>query len=336
MVIDASTIALLAVALVFAFLNGLHDSSNIVATMISSRAMSPRKALMLTAIAEFCGPFLLGVAVARTVGSEVIAPESIQFAVIIAGVLGAIVWNVVTWLAGIPSSASHALIGGLVGAAAMAQGPQVVQLAGLEKILIALFVAPIAGLIVGYIAMKTVLFLARGATPRINVFFRRAQTVTAVTLALSHGSNDAQKVAGIIVLGLITLGRQDSFFIPTWVLLVSAGGLAFGTSIGGWRIIRTLGGRFYKIRPVHGFTAQVSSAAVIGIASWLGGPVSTTHVVSSSILGIGAAQRVSQVRWGVAQEIAIAWLLTIPATGAVAALFYLGLLYLGWETMIYF
>ncbi|NOZ27737.1 MAG: inorganic phosphate transporter [Chloroflexi bacterium] len=320
---------LVAVALVFAFLNGLHDSSNIVATIISSRAMSPRKALTLTAIAEFCGPFLLGVAVARTIGSEVVAPESIQFAVIMAGMLAAIVWNVVTWLAGIPSSTSHALVGGLVGAAAMAKGPHVIQVTGLEKILIALFVAPLVSLLVGYLAMKTILFLSRGATPRINAFFRRAQTVTAVALALSHGSNDAQKTAGIIVLGLITLGLQDSFYIPMWVLAASAGGLALGTGVGGWRIIRTIGGRFYKIRPVHGFTAQVSSALVVAVASWMGGPVSTTHVVSSSILGIGAAQRVSQVRWGVAREIALAWLLTIPLTGLLAAGFYLGLRYLG-------
>ncbi len=326
---DVWATALVAVALVFTFLNGFHDSSNIVATIISSRAMSPRKALMMTAVAEFVGPFLFGVAVARTVGSEVVSPQAIRFSVIMAGMLSAIVWNTITWLGGIPSSSSHALIGGLVGAALMAHGPDAVQLVGLWKVAAALFLAPTVGLLGGYLAMKLVLFLARGATPRINTFFRRAQVLTAIGLALSHGSNDAQKAAGMIVLGLISLGQLQGFSVPRWVIVASASGLAFGTAIGGWRIIRTIGGRFYKIRPVHGFTAQISSSAVIVVASLLGGPVSTTHVVSSTILGIGAAQRMSQVRWGVAQDIAVAWLLTIPMTGLVAALFYWALSSLG-------
>ncbi len=325
MSIDPLAAALVVVVLVFAFLNGFHDSSNIVATMISSRAMSPRRALTMTAIAEFIGPFLFGVAVVRTVGSEVVASQAIQYPVIMAGMISAITWNTITWLWGIPSSSSHALIGGLIGAAMMAEGPEAILLPGVWKIALALFLAPAVGLIGGYITMKIVLFLARGATPRINAFFRKAQWFTAIGLALSHGSNDAQKAAGILVLGLLSLGYLDAFSVPRWVLVASAAGLAFGTSIGGWRIIRTIGGRFYKIRPVHGFTAQIGSSAVIALASVLGGPVSTTHVVSSTILGIGAAQRLSQVRWGVAQEIGIAWLLTIPTTGLLAAVCYWGL-----------
>ncbi|MCD6289410.1 MAG: inorganic phosphate transporter [Anaerolineae bacterium] len=331
---DPFVITLVGATLAFTLLNGLHDSSNIVATVISSHAMSPRKALTMTAIAEFCGPFLFGTAVARTIGSEVISPDAIQYAVILAGVLSAITWNTVTWIIGIPSSSSHALLGGLVGAAAMARGPEAIQIAGLGKVAIALFTAPIAGLAVGYIVMKITLFLARGATPRINGFFRRAQLVTAVGLALSHGSNDGQKAAGIIILGLVSLGQLQGFSVPLWVIVASAGGLALGTSIGGWPIIRTLGSRFYKIRPIHGFTAQISSACVVAGASLLGGPVSTTQVVSSSILGIGAAQRVSQVRWSVAQDIALAWLLTMPMTALLAALLYLGLHSLGLGVII--
>jgi len=327
--LPALVLVLIGVALLFDYLNGFHDSSNIVATMISSRAMSPRQALSMSAIAEFAAPFLFGTAVAKTVGSEVVDPNSITMSVIMAALLSAIIWNVITWLFGIPSSSSHALLGGIIGASSLSAGFGVIKPEGLTKIAFALFFSPVIGLVAGYLFMKLVLFLARGASPRVNQWFKRMQMVTALALALSHGTNDAQKTMGIITMALVTAGALSGFKVPWWVILLSAGAIALGTASGGWRIIRTLGGKFYKIRPIHGFTAQVTSAAVILGAALLGGPVSTTHVVSSAILGVGSGERVTKVRWGVAREIATAWLLTIPATAVMAALLSMALYYLG-------
>jgi PiT family inorganic phosphate transporter len=316
-------IIFIATALAFDFLNGFHDSANIVATMISSRAIEPRRALLLSAIAHFTAPFLFGVAIATTLGQEVIQPHANTMAVVLGALLAAIVWNLVTWFLGIPSSSSHALVGGLVGATVTGYGIDAVQLFGLLKIVAALMLSPLVGLITGYVLMKLVLFLARGATPRINWFFKRAQILTALGLALSHGANDAQKTMGIITMGLVGAGMLARFQVPVWVTAASAGAISLGTALGGWRIIRTLGGKFYKIRPVHGFTTQIASAAVILGAALLGGPVSTTHVVSSAILGVGSAERVSKVRWGAAGNIVAAWVLTIPASALLAALAYL-------------
>jgi len=316
-------IIFIATALTFGFLNGFHGSANSVATMISSRAMGPRRALMLSAVAHFAGPFLFGVAVATTIGQEVVQPYANTLAIVLAALLAAIVWNLITWSLGIPSSSSHALIGGLVGATILGYGVDGVQLHGLVKIIAALLLSPLVGLLGGYVFMKMVLFLARGASPRINWFFKRAQTFTALALALSHGANDAQKTMGIITMGLVGAGLLTRFQVPLWVIAASAGAISLGTAMGGWRIIRTLGGRFYKIRPVHGFTTQVTATVVILGAALLGGPVSTTQVVSSAILGVGSAERLSKVRWGVAGHIATAWLLTIPASGLLAALAYM-------------
>jgi PiT family inorganic phosphate transporter len=309
-------------ALVFDFLNGLHDSSNIVATVISSRARAPRRVLLMTAVAHFVGPFLFGVAVATTIGHEVVQEASVTLPVIEAGLISAIIWNLFTWFFGIPSSSSHALVGGIVGAVWLQSGWDALRMEGLTKVLVALLVSPLLGLIIGYLVMKTVLFLARGASPRINWVFKRGQWGTALWLGLSHGTNDAQKTMGIITMALLADGVISRFVVPTWVIALSAAAIALGTALGGWRLIRTLGGKFYKIRPVHGFTSQISSATVILGAALLGGPVSTTQVVSSAILGVGSAERVSKVRWGVAGQIVTAWVLTIPATAAVAALVY--------------
>jgi len=315
-------IALIIIALIFNFLNGFHDSSNIVATIISSRALPPRAALTITAIAEFSGPFLFGVAVAKAIGHDIVLPGTITIEVIFAALLSAILWNLVTWFLGIPSSSSHALVGGIIGAVAVGAGLKAIQIGGLEKVLIALFTSPIIGLLVGYLFTKLVFFLARGASPRINWFFKRSQIFTAMALGLSHGTNDGQKTMGIIALSLVTTGYLTQFQIPTWVIVISSGTIALGTFFGGWRLIRTLGSKFYKIRPVHGFSVQVTSASVILSAALLGGPVSTTQVVSSAIMGVGSAERLSKVRWGVAGNIAVAWLLTIPSTALVAALLY--------------
>lgn len=312
-------IILIVLALIFDLLNGIHDSSNIVATMISSRAFSPRTALAVTAIAEFLGPFLFGVAVAETIGNDIVEPASISITVIFAALSSAILWNLITWFLGIPSSSSHALIGGLIGSVAVSSGLGSIQIQGLDKVLISLFASPLIGFVVGFLFTRLVFFLARNATPKVNWFFKRSQILTAIALAFSHGTNDAQKTMGMITLGLVATGYLDSFAVPTWVILISAGAIAAGTAMGGWRLIRTLGARFYKVKPVDGFCSQVASAAVILGASLLGGPVSTTQVVSSTIMGVGSAERVNKVRWGVAGDIAIAWLVTIPATALFAA-----------------
>jgi PiT family inorganic phosphate transporter len=316
---------LIAAALIFDFLNGFHDSSNVVATVISSRAMPPRTVLIMAAVAHFTAPFLFGVAVANTVGKGVIEPSAISPVVVLGGVVASIVWNLFTWWLGIPSSSSHALIGGLLGSGILANGFEIVKLGGLSKVLISLFIAPPLGLLGGFIIMRILLFLVRNASPRISTTFKRSQILTALALAMSHGTNDAQKTMGVITMGLVAAGLQKTFHVPLWVIAASAGSIALGTVLGGWRLIRTLGGRIYKIRPIHGFTSQATSAIVIFAAALLGGPVSTTQVVGSAIMGTGAAERLSKVRWQVGREMLVTWLLTIPATALVSALLYLGL-----------
>jgi len=318
-------IAVIVLALIFDFLNGIHDSSNVVATMISSRALSPRMALAMTAVANFFGPFIFGVAVANTIGHEVVVATAINTLVLLAALISAILWNLLTWYIGFPSSSSHALFGGFIGAVVMDAGWQAIQMPGIEKIMIALFASPIIGFAFGYILLRLILLLSWKASPRINRLFKRGQIFTALGLALSHGTNDAQKTMGIITLALVTGGYLQVFAVPTWVIVICAGMIALGTAVGGNKLIKTLGGKFYKIRPVDGFAAQFASAVVIMSASLVGGPVSTTQVVSSAIMGVGAAERVNKVRWGVAREIATAWFLTIPATALVAAGLYWGL-----------
>jgi PiT family inorganic phosphate transporter len=280
---------------------------------------------MMASVAHFTAPFLFGVAVATTVGKGVIEPSAISPNVILAAVLAAILWNIITWWIGIPASSSHALIGGLVGSAIVANGIGIIQLPGLLKILVSLLVSPPLGLLAAFLIMRIVLFVVRNASPRISTVFKRMQLVTALALSLSHGTNDAQKTMGVITMGLVAAGMQTSFEVPIWVIAASAGSIALGTAFGGWRLIRTLGGRIYKIRPIHGFTSQAASAAVIFTAALLGGPVSTTQVVGSAIMGAGAAERLSKVRWQVGREMVTTWLLTIPTTAVVSAILFLGL-----------
>jgi inorganic phosphate transporter, PiT family len=317
--VDGQLIALIVLALFFDFLNGIHDSSNIVATIISSRSLSPKLALGLTAVAEFCGPFLFGVAVATTIGSEIVPPAHMTMPVLLSALSGAILWNLITWYLGIPSSSSHALIGGLIGATAAGVGIGVIKIAGLNKVFIALFLSPVIGLAAGYLFTKLVYWLASSASMKVNYFFRRAQVLTGMGLALSHGANDAQKTMGIITLGLVTTGTLTTFSVPLWVVGISAMAIAIGTVSGGWRLIKTLGAGFFRIRPVHGFCTQMTSAGVILGAALLGGPVSTTQVVSSAIMGVGAADRINKVRWQLAGNILAAWLITIPLSGLLAA-----------------
>jgi PiT family inorganic phosphate transporter len=293
-------------------------------SMIAPMWWLPTAALLIASLANFIGPFVFGVAVAKTIGQDVASPSSITIAVVLAALLSASIWNIITWFFGIPSSSSHALIGGIIGAVLVGSGWQVLKFEGLALVGIALFVSPVLGFLIGQLAMRISMWSVRNATPKANLFFKYGQIPTAFSLALSHGTNDAQKTMGIITMGLVVLGYQEAFVVPWWVILASASAIGIGTAAGGWRIIHTLGGKFYKIRPIHSFTSQLSSMLVIVTASLLGGPVSTTHVVSSAIIGVGAAQRKSQVRWGVMGDILIAWFLTVPVSAGIAAgLYYL-------------
>ncbi len=312
-------IIVIALALVFDFLNGMRDSSNIVATMISSRAFSPGTALGIAAVAEFFGPFLFGVVVARTIGDEIVDSNALTLGVIAAALIGAIVWNLITWYFGLPGSSSHALIGGMVGAVIAGAGMGAIKWDGLNIVLIALFTFPLIGFVSGFLTTRLIYFLVRGATPRVNDLFKRGQWFTALVMAFGQGTNDAQKTMGIIALSLVIGGALPSFQVPFWVVAVSAAAIAIGTGMGGWRLIRTLGGKFYKIRPLHSFSTQLSSAGVILAASLFGVPVSASQVVSSSIIGVGSAERASKVRWSVAEEIILSWLITIPVSGLLAA-----------------
>jgi inorganic phosphate transporter, PiT family len=320
---SSTLIFLLIASLLFNFLNGMNDSANIVAMPIASHALAPRKVLWLAAAANFAGPFLFGVAVANTIGSGLTDPANVTMPVVIAALLSAMIWSVVTWRLGIPSSSSHALVGGLVGAIILHAGIDALQSRGLIIVVTTLFISPILGIVVGYLLMHLTLFLARGATPRINGFFRRAQFFTTTGLALIQGANDAQKAMGIITLGLVVEGRLNTFAVPDWVVFVSALTFALGTATGGQRLIKTLGYRIYKIRPVHGFTSQISGTVIILSAALLGGPVSTTQVMSSAIMGAGSAERLSKVRWLVGYEMIVAWMLTIPVAAVLSGIIYL-------------
>jgi PiT family inorganic phosphate transporter len=316
--------------LFFGFTNGFHDAANVVATIIATGAMSPRMALGMAALGEFVGPFLFGTAVAQTIGKNIIDisafdPRFIDLStyLIMAALIGAIVWNLATWFFGLPSSSSHALVGGMVGAVLVAYGPDKILWRGLIYVVLVLFISPLLGFIFGTLFLKATFYLAKNATPKANIFFNKMQILSSVALSLSHGANDAQKPMGVIMMSLVILGLSPTFHIPLWVILSCASAIALGTASGGWRIIKTVGSKIYRLRSVHAFCAQTSSAIVILAASLLGGPVSTTHVVSSSIMGVGAGQRISAVRWGVAKSIIIAWFITIPASGIIAGFVFL-------------
>jgi len=312
-----------ALALLFEFLNGMRDASNIVATMIYSRAFHPRAALLITAVAEFIGPFLFGVVVARTIGDDIVDSGLLTLNSIAACLLGAILWNLFTWFFGLPSSSSHALIGGLIGAIMISAGFSSIKFGGLSRVILGLVLSPLFGFVVGFLLLRLIYFLTQKASPSINAVFKRGQIVTAVGLGLAHGTNHAQKTMGVIALSLAIGGVTNGFAVPTWVIVSTAAALAIGTAIGGWRLIHTLGSKFFKVRPVHGFAAQLTSALVIVFASLTGAPVSTTQVVSSAIVGVGSSERLGKVRWGVTRDIALAWIVTIPVSAICSASIYL-------------
>lgn len=309
----------LLIAALFGFLSGFRDSASIVATMISSRAIGPRRALLIAAASAAISPFIFGLSVATTIGRDFITPTIAAPQVIIAALVAALVWNTLTAWFGIPSSSMHALIGGLFGAAIVAGGWGAINPSGVGKIFLSLLISPLLGLIAGFAIMKVILFLAQGASPRVNVVFKRGQLITVLLLGLSYGANDGQKTIGVMTLGLIAAGSLSSFQIPIEIVLLGAASIALGMSVGGWRLIKTLGGKFYTVRPVHAFSGQLASTIVVLGAALLGGPVSTSQVVSTAIMGTGSAERLSKVRWHAADAIVWAWVLTLPITALMAA-----------------
>ena len=314
---------LIALAVLFDFINGFHDTANAVATVISTRVMKPWVAIVMAGVLNFAGA-LSGTAVAKTVGSGIVGASVPLFA-ISAALAVAIAWNLITWYYGIPSSSSHALIGSLLGAGIASLGMGAVHWSVLQdKVVLPLLLSPAAGFIIAIGLMRLLIRIFAMMPPaRVGPLFRRTQVVSAAFMAFSHGSNDAQKTMGVITLGLVTAGVIPVFHVPVWVIGISAGAMAAGTFAGGRRIIHTMGTRFVRLEPIHGFAAETSAALVIQAASRLGFPLSTTHVISSSILGVGAARRMNAVRWGIVRTMVGAWLLTIPVTailGYVAAL----------------
>ncbi len=313
-------IVVLGLALVFDYINGFHDTANAIATSVSTRALKPHQAIALSATANFVGA-LTGTEVARTIGAGLVDQTDTNQVVVAAALIGAITWNLLTWRLGIPSSSSHALIGGLLGATVTAAGTQAILGQGVfEKVLIPLVSSPVIGVLLGFVFMVVLLNVFQRAHPaRLNERFRRLQVLSAAYMAFSHGSNDAQKTMGIMTLALVSAGVLEEFRVPLPVILAAATAISLGTAAGGWRIIRTMGQRVVKLDPVHGFAAETTAATIIFGASQLGMPVSTTHVISSAIMGVGASDRFSAVRWGVAGNIIMAWVLTIPASALVAA-----------------
>src|SRR5262245_48592898 len=314
-------IVVLVLAVSFDYINGFHDSANAIATSVSTRALRPSHAILMSATANFIGA-LTGTAVARTIASGIATTPSGDAGqiVVAAALVGGIAWDLITWRFAIPTSSSHALIGGLIGAAIAAGGVGSLEIDGIvDKVIVPLVASPILGVAIGFAVMVVLLNLFRKAQPkRINDRFRRLQLLSAAYMAFSHGSNDAQKTMGIITLSLVAGGVLHELTVPLWVILVSASAISLGTAAGGWRIIRTMGQRVVKLDPVHGFAAETTAATIIIGASQLGVPVSTTHVISAAIIGVGASDRLSGVRWGVARSIVAAWILTIPAAAAVA------------------
>jgi PiT family inorganic phosphate transporter len=320
--LDGASLALvvvIALAIAFDYINGFHDTANAIATSVATRALHPRHAILMATAFNFIGAFA-GTAVAKTIGAGLVDETTSTQAVVAAALVGAITWNLITWWFGLPSSSSHALIGGLLGATIVAAGTGALKVDGLvNKVLVPMISSPLIGFSGAFLLMLALYWIFRNAKRKpMARIFRRLQVISAGYMAFSHGSNDAQKTMGIITLALFAAGAIPTVDVPFWVIVVSATALSLGTAVGGWRIMRTMGHRVVELEPVHGFAAETTAATVlIGTAS-LGMPVSTTHVISSAIMGVGSARGPKGVRWGVARRILLAWVITIPAAGAVA------------------
>ncbi len=317
-------LTIIAVALVFDYTNGFHDTANAIATSVSTRALSPRTAVLMAAGLNLLGA-LLYTGVAKTVGEGLVDTDLVTLPLVLAALIGAVVWNFTTWYFGIPSSSSHALFGGLIGAMIAAVGVSGVEWGGVvDKVILPMVGSPLLGFVCAWILMTSLTWLVRRWPPTpVNRWFRGLQPVSAGFMAFSHGGNDAQKTMGIITLALYASGEIETFTIPTWVKVACALAMAAGTYSGGWRIIHTLGSKVIKLDPIHGFAAETSAASVIQLATHFGIPVSTTHTITAAIMGVGSTQRLSAVRWGVAGNIVTAWVLTLPAAGLLAGLAYL-------------
>ena len=325
-----TVIALVAVALVFDFINGFHDAANSIATVVATRVLTPGQAVAWAATFNFLAAFGFGTAVAKTVGSGMIDLDVVTSAVIFSGLMGAIIWDLITWYFGLPTSSSHALVGGYAGAGIAKAGFGALIASGWTKTLIFIVLAPLMGMALGFLLSVITLWLFRGFSPtRVDKWFRRLQLVSAALYSLGHGTNDAQKTMGIIAGVLFTGGYLPAFDIPFWVVIAAHMAIALGTLSGGWRIVHTMGNKITKLQPFGGFAAETAGAITLFTASSLGIPVSTTHTITGAIVGVGSVRRLSAVRWGVAQRIVWAWVLTIPASAAVAAATYEILVLLG-------
>ena len=316
-------IVVVVAALVFDYINGFHDAANSIATVVSTRVLSPGKAVVWAAFFNFAAVFIFGTAVAKTMGSGMIDITVVTGSVILGGLVGAIVWDLITWYYGLPTSSSHALIGGYAGAAVAKAGPKALLTAGWTKTLIFIVLAPLIGLVLGFAIMVGIMWLCRRSAPsRVDQLFRKLQLVSAALYSLGHGSNDAQKTMGIIAGALFAGGYLTTFEIPTWVVFAAYMAISAGTLSGGWRIIHTMGSKITRLQPVGGFAAETAGAVSLFVASSLGVPVSTTHTITGAIVGVGSVRRMSAVRWGIAGQIVWAWVLTIPASAIIAAATY--------------
>ncbi len=319
-------VSLILVALIFDYINGFHDAANSIATVVSTRVLSPGQAVVWAAFFNFVAAFMFGTAVARTVGTGMIDVRIVSFAVIFGGLTGAIIWDLITWYFGLPTSSSHALIGGYAGAAVAKAGFAAIVPGGWKLRVIFIFLSPLIGLMAGLSLMTAIFWVFRGTAPsRIDRWFRRLQLVSAAFFSLNHGANDAQKTMGIIAGVLFAAGYIETFYIPFWVVLLAHTAIGLGTLAGGWRIIHTMGSKITKLQPVGGFAAETGAELALLIATQTGVPVSTTHAITGAIVGVGATRRLSAVRWGVAGQIVWAWVLTIPAAFAIGAAVYLRL-----------
>ena len=316
-------IIVVVLALAFDYINGFHDTANAIATSVSTRALTPRNAVWLATGLNFVGA-MYSTGVAKTIGGDIVkSAKMVNEPIIIAALIGAIFWNLLTWWLGIPSSSSHALVGGIIGAVLISRGVDALKVDGILKIVASLIISPILAMVTGLIIMTGLYWIFAMKSPlKINSRFKKLQILTAAMMAFSHGSNDAQKAMGIITLTLVSAGYLQTLEVPLWVKVAAAISMGFGTASGGWRIIKTMGSKIFKLEPISGFAADLNSSIVIFSSTLLHLPVSTTHVVSGSIMGVGTAKRINAVRWGVAQQMLMAWVLTIPSAAFVSALAY--------------
>lgn len=306
-------LCVIVLGLIFDFINGFHDTANAIATSVSTRVLTPKVAVLMAAVLNMVGAFS-GTAVAKTVGAGIVQASCITQVTVISALVAAIVWDLFTWYFGLPTSSSHAIISGIVGAAIATSGLGIIVTSGVYKVLLGLILSPLIGFVLSIFLMSFLMWLFRKSTPSlVSNLFGRLQILSAAYMAFSHGSNDAQKTMGIITMALVSYYHLADFQVPIWVIVMCATAMAFGTAAGGWRVIKTLGMRLVQLRPIHGFAAETAAASIIEVASRIGLPLSTTHVISSTIMGVGASKRFSAVRWGIGKNIVSAWVLTLPA-----------------------